>query len=230
MINLNPVSTVRESYNWNYSKPNEPGYSLELVGTVVAIQQVQAMEFGAGGVPTQPATWPDGNPKWNIRMALCGPNGGIRTWTFQPASKAAKEGKRKSVHLDLFALTGNTDMMNLIGQTLKIETDAPPQGFSYGIGNPRPWRVALVPGTVYTLAAPLPEEFTVPQVHANSAVSGGQVVQQQPQAMPVQAPVAPVQQPVQPVPAPVPVQPQPAVQQPLTAPETPSVYDEDIPF
>ena len=46
---INPTTS---SNSWNYSNPDNPGYSTELVGTVVAIQEVQAMNFGPGGKPT----------------------------------------------------------------------------------------------------------------------------------------------------------------------------------
>ena len=218
-MGLNPTGGSGE-HNWNYSQPNKPGFSTDLIGTVAAIQEVQAMNFGPDG-PTTPKFWKDGNPVWNIRMVIVGPNGGYRTWTFQPASKAAREGKKKSVHLDLFALTGNTDMMNLIGKTIHIRTKQPPEGFSYGIGNPRPWEVELVEEGPYALSSPLDPIFTVPQVLANSAASGGQVnngqqsannMQSAPQVAPAMAPDA---------------APAPAVNGTY---DDGGVYDEDIPF
>lgn len=167
---LNPST---ESYNWNYSRPNDPGYSTELTGTVVALQEVQAMNFGAGGKPTTPKFWDNGNPMMMIRIVLCGEKGGLRSLTFQPAGKAAREGKKKSLHMDLFKLTGETDMKNLIGKTIKLTT----KDGNYGIGNPRPWTAELVEGVgPYTPAEPLPEQFLVPVLLANTAVSGGQVV------------------------------------------------------
>lgn len=183
-MSLNPtLGGSNSENNWNYSKPTEPGYSTVLEGTMVAIQEVQASKFGAGGQPTGPDFWPDGNPKMNIRMVFAGPNGGYRTWTITPASKAAKEGKKPSVHLDLFRLTGDaahpegTDMMNLIGQTLHVETDEPPAGFNYGLGNPRPWRVSLMPGVKYELTEQLDPIFSQAKVYHNQAVSGGQITQ-----------------------------------------------------
>ncbi|WP_299315061.1 hypothetical protein [uncultured Halomonas sp.] len=211
---LNPTANASTN-NWNYTKPDEPGFALKLVGTVAAIQEVQAMNFGANGLPSTPKFWDDGNPVMNIRMVLVGPSGGYRTWTFAPASKAAREGKRKSVHIDLFNLAGGKDILQLIGKTISIETIAPPAGFNYGIGNPRPWTVALVEDQgPYELAEPLDPIFTMPKVLANQAVSGGQV-----QAPPMQAPVAaPMQAPAQ-APAPTAA---PAAQ---TDP-----YADDIPF
>lgn len=188
---LNPKTGGGESHNWNYSNPQNPGYSLSLTGTVVGIQEVQATKFGENGQPTSAGkTWPDGNPIMNIRLIICGPNGGYRTWTFQPAGKAARNGEKPSVHLDLFALTGNTDMKNLIGKTIKISTQAPPEGFSYGRGNPRPWNVQLVEEGPYQLSTQLDPIYLLPQVFSNQGVSGGQVVQQQPvQQQPTPQPI-----------------------------------------
>lgn len=173
---LNPGGT--SNYSWNYSKPDKPGYSTQLVGTVLAIQEVQKMGFTTSGQPGAPQFWPDGNPMMNIRLALATEQGEIKTFVFQPAGKQARMGQKKSVHMDLFHLTGDTDMMNLIGKTICIST----QEGRYGQGNPRPWFVQLVEAGPFKPSMPLPPEFKLPQVLANSAVSGGQVqAPQQPQ-------------------------------------------------
>ena len=174
---LNPISN-QQNYNWNYSKPDKEGSSTLLVGTVLAIQEVQKTKYNPNG-PGVPEFWEDsGKPKWNIRMALATPEGQLKTFTFQPASRAAQRGEKKSIHMDLFHLTGDTDMKNLIGKTIGIQT----QEGRYGAGNPRPWEVGLVEGGPYKLNGfELPAEYKVPQVLANAAASGGQVQQPQPQ-------------------------------------------------
>lgn len=173
-MSLNPTQGGN-THNWNYTKPEEDGFSLKLLGTVAAIQQVQAMNFGADGRPSTPKFWPNSNePVWNIRMVLVGPKGGYRSWTFQPASKAAKEGKVKSVHIDLFNLAGGKQMTDLLGKTIEVETEAPPAGFNYGRGNPRPWKVRLVDDQgPFQPSEPIDPQFFIPQLLANSAVSGG---------------------------------------------------------
>lgn len=168
-MSLNPGG--ENSYGWNYSKPDKPDYSTQLVGTVLAIQEVQKRGYTMTGQPGAPQFWPDGNPMMNIRLALATQSGDLRTFTFQPAGKQARMGQKKSVHMDLFALTGNTDMMNLVGKTISIQT----QEGHYGQGNPRPWYVSLVDAGPYKLNTPLPPEFKAPQVLANTAASGGQV-------------------------------------------------------
>ncbi|WP_298049660.1 hypothetical protein [uncultured Bifidobacterium sp.] len=256
---LNPTGNdggSRNEHNWNYSRPDQPGFSTELVGTVVAIQETQAMNFGQNG-PTTPKFWPNGNPVWNIRVTLAGPSGGYRTFTFAEAGKAQREGKKPSVHIDLFKLAGGKDMMDLIGKTIKISTQQPPQGFAYGRGCPRPWHVEEVAAGPFQLAEALPPFLTVPQLLADDAAHGGQVVGNQRTAMP-----DPVMQPqVGYSPQPTQQQYQPVQQQtsvqaseipvdtgfsnpqdnwsnqsnvvPQVAPGTPvptSVYDESIPF
>lgn len=173
---LNPNQST-DTHNWNYAKPENDGFSTTLIGTVVAIQEVQAMNFGADGRPTTPKFWENSaQPVMNIRMVLCGPSGGFRTWTFAPASKAAREGKKRSVHLDLFALAGGHNMLDLIGKTIKVTTVAAPSGFNYGLGNPRPWTVELVTDQgPFQLTDPLDPIFLMPTVLANQAVSGGVV-------------------------------------------------------
>lgn len=168
-MSLNPSGTT--NYSWNYSKPDKPGYSTLLVGTVLAIQEVQKMGYTVNGRPGAPEFWPDGNPKMNIRLALATESGELKTFTFQPASKEARAGRKPSVHMSLFHLTGDTDMMNLIGKTIGIQT----QEGHYGQGNPRPWSVGEVQAGPFSLPNELPSEFKVPQVLANNAVAGGQM-------------------------------------------------------
>lgn len=201
------------NYGWNYSKPNKPGYSTTLVGTVLAIQEVQKMTWTPNGNSSAPEFWPDGNPKLNIRMALATEAGELKTFTFQPAGKEARMGRKPSIHMDLFHLTGDTDMANLIGKTISIST----QEGMYGQGNPRPWHVQLVEAGPFSLPGQLPAEFKVERLLANTAVSGGQV-QQQPQP----------QQAYQPQPSYQPQAYQP--QQPAYQPQQPVYYQQQAAY
>lgn len=192
-MSLNPNGT--KNYNWNYSNPNKPNYTQVLIGTVVAIQEVQKRAFSNNGKPGAPMFWPEGNPMMNHRIALATQNGELVSFTYQPASKDQKKDKT-GIHMALYALTGETDMMNLVGKTIKLSTQdaginpATGQPIKYGTGNPRPFWVEEVEGGPYQLNAPLPAEFTVPELLCNDAVSGGQL-QQAYQPQPVQ------QQPMQ---------------------------------
>lgn len=190
-MGLNPAGA--NNFGWNYSKPDKPGYSTQLVGTVLAIQEVQKLGYTMTGQPGAPQFWPDGNPMMNIRMLLATQDGELKTFTFQPAGSQARMGKKKSVHMDLFHLTNDTDMMNLVGKTIFIQTF---EGH-YGQGNPRPWQVGLVDDMgPFQPRMPIPAEFKSPRVLANSAVSGGQY--NTPQPMQYQQPQfqqQPMQQP-----------------------------------
>lgn len=183
-MSLNP--TQSSNLGWNYSDPSREGYSTSLTGTVVAIQEIQKRSFSMNGKIGAPEFWPDGNPKMNIRMTLVKADGSLATFQFQPASKAQKDRQKPSIHMDLFDLTGGTDMMNLIGKTITISTE---QG-SYGANNPRPWSVRISEEGPYIPNHLIPAELTQPRVLANEAASGGQINAQQ--AQPVQA-----QQPMQ---------------------------------
>lgn len=198
-MSLNPI---RQNYNHNFTNPNKQNYNPLLVGTVVAIQEVQKMSYSTNpNAPRYPEFWPNGDPIFNIRLALVNQDGQIETFTFQPAGKAAREGKKRSVHIDLFHLTEDTDMMNLIGKTIFIQTK---EG-QYGQGNPRPWYVGLVEdqGPFEYVGGEIPAEFKAPQVLANAGASGGQLNNQQYGQPPMMqggyyAPPVP-QQPMQPM-------------------------------
>lgn len=201
-MSINP-GTAR-SYSWNYSNPSKDGYSTMLVGTVKNIQEVQGREYNPGGTqPGRPQFWPDGKPKMNIRLILVDDNNELKTFTFTPAGRAAREGKKPSIHMDLWRISGG-NMNNLIGKTIFIKT----QEGRYGQGNPRPWEVGFADEGYgpFDTSEPMPEEFMVPRVLCDEAVHGGQV--QQPAPRPQQAPM--YQQPQQPMYSP---QPQPSVYQ-----------------
>ena len=224
---LNPMGN---NYNWNCTKPENEGFSDTLVGTVVAIQEVQARDYIYGSnQPGLPKFWPEGNPVFNIRMAFACPDGSLKTFTFPEAGKKQKSGEKPSVHMDMFHITGDTDMSNLIGKTLQIHTwpNNPTTGQAWGQGNPRLFEITELPNSgPYQLASPLPPEFSVPQVLADNAVSGGQVQQQggvAPQNIQVpQQPIAtqPMQQQVVSGPTQTTFSTQPTVAQPVSQPQS----------
>lgn len=191
-MSLNPTGTTNNS--WNYAHPEKPDFTETLVGTVVAIQEVQARKFTGNGTPGAPDFWDNGDPKLNIRVALATPEGKLVTFTFQPASKKQREGNY-GTHMAMWHLTGDTDLANLVGKTIQIRTQAAGinpntgQPMQYGFGNPRPFWPEIIQGGPYQLSTPLPSEYTVPQVLCNDGASGGQVQPQNiqtPQAPPMQ--------------------------------------------
>lgn len=244
-MSLNPSGMGGSS--WNLSNPNKEGYSLELYGTVVSLQEVQARMYNPNGNgPGAPRTWPDGNPVMNIRMGLATPDGSLKAVTFAKAGKKQVSGEKPSLHMQLFNLTNN-NMMELIGKTLHLWTwPANPQtGQAWGQGNPRLFGVEeITDGIKYELSGPLPPEFMVPELMCNDGAHGGQPnppspqMMQQPQVPPMQgnfyaAPqaqqpmqqsytqqmMAPPQQQYQPIQQPMkaPMQQQQQVQQPVPA-------------
>lgn len=235
-MSLNPGGMGGSS--WNMSRPNEDDYSLELWGTIVSLQEVQAREYNPyNKQPGAPRFWPDGNPVMNIRMGLAAPDGSLKSVTFAKAGKKQASGEKPSLHMQLFALT-NHNMMELIGKTIHLWTwPANPQtGQTWGQGNPRLFGVEeITDGTKYELNGPLPPEFMVPELLCNDGAQGGmptppQMIQQ-PQVPPMQGNfyAAPTAQPIQQAPMqqqqyqPAPAQqqqyqPAPVQQQPMQAP------------
>lgn len=203
-MSLNPGGMGGNS--WNNSRPNDEGYSLELWGTVVSLQEVQARMYNPNSKqPGAPRFWPDGNPVMNIRMGLATPDGSLKSVTFAKAGKKQVSGEKPSLHMQLFALTNN-NMMELVGKTIHLWTwPANPQtGQTWGQGNPRLFGVEEVTdGTKYELSGPLPPEFMVPELLCNDGAQGGQPMPpnmiQQPQVPPMQGNfyAAPTAQPMQ---------------------------------
>lgn len=182
-MSLNPVGAG--SNYWNYSNEANAGYSLELWGTIVSLQEVQAYEFGMGNGPRKPKFWPDGNPVMNIRVGFATPDGSLKCMVFNKAGKKQVSGEKPSLHMQLYGLT-NGNMMELLGKTVHLWTwPANPQtGVVWGRGNPRLFGVEEVTdGTKYELSVPLPEEFKVAQLFADNAAAGGQPMPPNPQQM-----------------------------------------------
>ena len=221
-MSLNPTAGSTYLRSWNYSNPDVEDYNTEIVGTVLAIQEVQKTVFRSN--PPIGEFWPDGNPKMNIRIVLCREDGVCKLFTFQPASKAAREGKKKSIHIDLFALTGNTDMRNLIGKTIRIAT----QPGQYGANNPRPWTVSVVETGPFAPFEELSAEYKVEKVLTDNSAHGGQTVPpaQYPNGYGM-APQMQMPQAVQPQAQPrIQSQPQPVYQQQYQQPVQQPVYQQ----
>lgn len=211
-MSLNPGGTA--NYSWNFSNPDRDGYSTEITGTIVSLQEVQAREYNPNtNQPGRPRFWPDGNPVMNIRVGLALPNGMLKSITMMKAGKKQVSREKPSLHMDLYCLT-NGNMMDLIGKTVHIVTwpehpgenpllgyytDNQGQVWAYpwntdnlkdrpwGQGNPRLYGVELVEGVKYELAMSLPDDYKVPELFADSSVQGGQPVPPAPQQ--IQQPV-----------------------------------------
>lgn len=219
-MSLNPSGT---SVSWNFSNVQRDGYSLEIFGTVVSLQEVQGREYNPNtNQPGRPAVWPDGNPRMNIRMGLAMPDGSLKSVTFPKAGKKQRSGEKPSLHMQLFNLTNN-NMMELIGKTLHIWTWPchPETSVAWGNGNPRLFGVEeITDGTKYALAGALPPEFQVPELYCNDGAAGGQPIPAAPQQI-QQPQVPPMQGGFYAAPA---VQPQPQMQQPMQYQQPPMQY------
>lgn len=188
-MSLNPSGMGGSS--WNFSNPNKEGYSLELWGTVVSLQEVQAREYNPNNnQPGRSSFWPDGNPKMNIRVGFATPDGSLKTVTFGKAGKKQISGEKPSLHMQLFNLT-NRNMMELMGKTLHLWTwpSNPQTGQNWGQGNPRLFGVEEITDIKYELNGQIPPEYLVPELYANDGAQGGapnpQMIQQ-PQVPPMQ--------------------------------------------
>lgn len=174
------LDPVRKTYGWNCTNPNREGYSIDIWGTVLNVQDVQKYSYvspeeRAQGKQSKPMYWDDGNPVMNQRLILATPDGSVKTVTYEKAGKKAKQGQKPSLHMDLFRLCNG--MKELIGKTVHISTQEPPQGTRYGSGNPRPFHVELGDPNVppYEAKEIIPAEFMLERVVADQAAHGGQM-------------------------------------------------------
>lgn len=216
---LNVGSQEFQGKSWNYTRPNDPGYSLSITGTVVSLQEVQRTEFRDDGQPGAPMFFKNGDPKFKIRMGMALPDGSLGLVYVSEAWGKQVKREIPSLHMDLIDLGGG-DIKNIIGKTITVWTEEPPvvngRVIGFGVSNPRPYHVKEEPELPhYTLSQPLDPIYLVEKLLANGAAAGGQVV-------PPAQPQVPQQQPVQTQPQQVtqsvvqqPTMQQPAVQQPV---------------
>ncbi len=230
---LNVGTQERQGRSWNYTRPNDPGYSLSITGTVVSLQEVQRTKYRDDGQPGEPMFFKNGDPKYRIRMGLALPDGSLGLVYVSEAWGKQVKREIPSLHMDLIDLGGG-DIRNIIGKTITVWTKEPPvvdgKVIGYGVSNPRPYHVKEEPELPrYVLSEPLDPIYLVDKLLANGAAAGGQMtapVQPQPQ-QPVQQPMTqqaqpqpqPMQQPVQQAPH------QPVQQQAQTQPTMPQGMD-----
>lgn len=122
------VFDIKKSNAWNYSDPDKPGYSTDLTGIIVGMDNPQARDFQTG----KPVFWDDGNPRRNLRVFIATADG-EKSVTFAP----------KSALYDAFAwaivgaeLDGFAD---IVAYSVHLSTE---EG-AYNRKHPRPWEVAL---------------------------------------------------------------------------------------
>lgn len=119
--------------SWNYHSKDKQGFAEMIEGTVVEISNPQSINYAT----KKPETWPDGNPKRNLRMTLRGRSGQELNWTFSPKSNAANaclaaldpQGTREQVSIE-----------ELLGKFVRVQT----QDGVYNQAHPRPWWVTIL--------------------------------------------------------------------------------------
>lgn len=120
------------SNSWNYADSSKPGYSTRLIGTVIEISNPQKINY----VTKQPETWPDGNPKRNLKLTLVDSVGQETTWTFAPRSAAATACLNA---LDPKDDRARVSIEELLGKMIVVST----QEGVYNQAHPRPWNVQV---------------------------------------------------------------------------------------
>lgn len=136
ILDFNTGSESNSSF-WNYGKPEKDDFSLSITGEVVEIRKVQSKVFGT----KQPAFYDDGNPKMEIWVVLKTADGGEVAWAnIRPKSNAMHAFQRA---LESAGKPGK-NLIEVGGLIITAETQQPPQGFTYGQKNPRPFRVKIL--------------------------------------------------------------------------------------
>lgn len=120
------------SNNWNYSDNTKQNYSEVIGGTVVEIDNPQSINYAT----KKPETWPDGNPKRNLRLYILQSNNVEVCWTFAPRSAAAQA---CLAALDPQDNRDSVSIEELLGKLIMVQT----QPGVYNQAHPRPWTVLI---------------------------------------------------------------------------------------
>ena len=139
-FSFNRNNTSAAGNFWNYNKPEKDNYSPMLIGRLVELSDPPATKFKS----TEIDRWDDGNCKRNIRMTIVDGAGNEFLWDFGPGSKRNPSRALQACAAAMAEanLQGN-GLEDMLGMVLCIQTQEPPQGFSYGAGSPRPWEVHI---------------------------------------------------------------------------------------
>ena len=126
---------------WNFSRPENDNYSLMLQGDVVEVSEVQSINFGT----KKPEFWDDGNPRLNICITVLTQAGEEINWIFGPGGRGEKASVPMKALRGALEAAGKPGMSvaEIGGLNITVATQAPPQGFNYGQGNPRPFAVQI---------------------------------------------------------------------------------------
>lgn len=139
-FSFNRSNTNTDGNFWNYGNPEKDNYSPVLIGRLVELADPPATKFRSNEIDR----WDDGNCKRNIRMTIVDGAGNEFLWDFGPGSKRNPSRALQACAAALAEanIQGN-GLEDLLGMVISIQTQEPPQGFSYGAGSPRPWEVHI---------------------------------------------------------------------------------------
>lgn len=135
---------------WNYSSPDKPNYTIRLDGDVVELKQVQATSYGDNlpqfWGPNGKTTEDTGKPVLNFAVVISTAQLGEVEWQFSPKTRKTPQNPQgltpaaQAIYNGLMAAgIANPCLDDLLGKSVTVWTNEPPQGFSYGQGNPRPF-------------------------------------------------------------------------------------------
>lgn len=143
-FSFNRNNTSAAGNFWNYGNPEKENYSPVLIGRLVELSDPPATKFRSNEIDR----WDDGNCKRNIRMAIVDGAGNEFLWDFGPGSKRNPSRALQACAAAMAEanIQGN-GLEDMLGMIISIQTQEPPQGFSYGAGSPRPWEVHIQDAT-----------------------------------------------------------------------------------
>ena len=231
---------------WNFSRPDQEGFSPVLEGTLVKVSFSQARIYDANQRKfTGLAFWPDGNPKLMIRLHVTDANGETWLHEIQPKSHCLNE--------DWLPKSPTGSIEGFLGMMLRIEAEQEVRTqdgrvIPFGSGNRRRFNVMVMgqgaaasEGVDYESLARLSSKAQQPQQQPQRVPQGVAAQQFQQQVQPAsygQAPQQPMSRVMQQAyqvaaAAGYTAQQQPgysaAAPAPVTQPE-PELYDSDCPF
>lgn len=125
---------------WNYSRPEEDGYTPSITGDVVKLRTSPATKFNSQEIDR----WDDGTPKMNFVIVIRTADMGDVDWTFSPGG-VKKPSRAMAACREALNQKGiqSVSLEDLAGMNITVQTKEPPQGFTYGAGSPRPWKVTI---------------------------------------------------------------------------------------
>ena len=120
--------------NWNYADKEKENYAEYIQGTVISIDNPQAINFAT----KKPEFYDDGNPKRNLRITLLQQDGSEIMWTFSGYRKgAAVQAVVRA--MDAYDPDNNGHMKMLLGLAITVWTEPG----NYNMSHPRPWNVRI---------------------------------------------------------------------------------------